>query len=333
MRDRMISEIVNAISFFIDDTCCLRKAKERIESVVSNYTVSALEGALIPYDEAGRNLVASYIVSRKIQGCKKSTLEQYSRALLHFITHINKSVLNVDAIDIRVYLFNYQKERGSSERYLSFIRTVICSFYTWLASEEYIVKNPAIKIPPIKYEKKHKKAMTQLDLEKVRSVIRSKKEMAVVELLYSTGCRVSELAALNKSDINFETKEVSLFGKGEKYRTSYLNAKAEVAVKEYLATREDSNTALIVSDRKPNGRMHKAGIERIIREIESRVPDLTTHITPHVFRHTTATVALSRGMDISDVSKLLGHSNIDTTMEYITRNNESIREKHKNCII
>lgn len=333
MRDRMISEIVSAISFFIDDTCCLRKAKERIEGIVSKYVVSTSEGALIKYDEAGRNLVASYIVARKIQGCKKSTLEQYSRALMHFVTHIDKSVVNVDAIDIRVYLYNYQKERNSSERYLSFIRTVICSFYTWLASEEYIVKNPAIKIPPIKYEKKHKKAMTQLDLEKVRSVIKSKKEMAIVELLYSTGCRVSELAALNKCDINFETKEVSLFGKGEKYRTSYLNAKAEVAVKEYLATREDSNTALIVSDRKPNDRMHKAGIERIIREIESRIPDLTTHITPHVFRHTTATVALSRGMDISDVSKLLGHSNVDTTMEYITRNNESIHEKHKNCII
>lgn len=333
MRDRMISEIVSAISFFIDDTHCLRKAKERIEGIVSKYTVSASEGALIKYDEAGRNLVASYIVARKIQGCKKSTLEQYSRALMHFVTHINKSVVNVDAIDIRVYLYNYQKERNSSERYLSFIRTVICSFYTWLASEEYIVKNPAIKIPPIKYEKKHKKAMTQLDLEKVRSVIKSKKEMAIVELLYSTGCRVSELAALNKCDINFETKEVSLFGKGEKYRTSYLNAKAEVAVREYLATREDSNTALIVSDRKPNDRMHKAGIERVIREIESRIPDLTTHITPHVFRHTTATVALSRGMDISDVSKLLGHSNVDTTMEYITRNSESIHEKHKNCII
>ena len=333
MRDRMISEIVSAISFFIDDTCCLRKAKERIEGIVSKYVVSTPEGALIKYDETGRNLVASYIVARKIQGCKKSTLEQYSRALMHFITHIDKSVVNVDAIDIRVYLYNYQKERNSSERYLSFIRTVICSFYTWLASEEYIVKNPAIKIPPIKYEKKHKKAMTQLDLEKVRSVIKSKKEMAIVELLYSTGCRVSELAALNKCDLNFETKEVSLFGKGEKYRTSYLNAKAEVAVKEYLATREDSNTALIVSDRKPNDRMHKAGIERIIREIESRIPDLTTHITPHVFRHTTATVALSRGMDISDVSKLLGHSNVDTTMEYITRNNESIHEKHKNCII
>ena len=160
MRDRMISEIVNAISFFIEDPCCLRKAKERIEGIVSRYVVSASEGALIQYDEAGRNLVASYIVSRKIQGCKKSTLEQYSRTLMHFITHINKSVLNDDAIDIRVYLFNYQKERGSSERYLSFIRTVICSFYTWLASEEYIVKNPAIKIPPIKYERKHKKAMT-----------------------------------------------------------------------------------------------------------------------------------------------------------------------------
>ena len=159
MRDRMTSEIINAISFYIDDTQLLKKAKDKIEGIVSKYSVSAIEGALIPYDEAGKNLIASYIVARKIQGCKKSTLEQYTRTLMHFVTHIDKSVVKADAIDIRVYLFNYQKEHNSSERYLSFIRTVICSFYTWLASEEYIVKNPAIKIPPIKYERKHKKAM------------------------------------------------------------------------------------------------------------------------------------------------------------------------------
>ena len=175
--------------------------------------------------------------------------------------------------------------------------------------------------------------MSQLDLEKIRLSCETKRERAIVEMLYSTGCRVSELEHLNISDVNFETKEVVLFGKGNKHRTSYLNAKAEVALKDYLEDRKDVNQALFVYDRKPYERLKKSGIELIIRKIMQRTDGLTTHVTPHVFRHTTATMAIDRGMNVVDVSRLLGHSRIETTMEYITDNSESVKNNHKTYII
>ena len=154
-----------------------------------------------------------------------------------------------------------------------------------------------------------------------------------MEVLYSTGCRVTELERLNISDVNFETKEVYLFGKGDKHRTSYLNAKAEVALKDYLDERTDDNPALFVYDRKPHGRLKKSGIEFLIRKMMKRTSGVTTHVTPHVFRHTTATTALDRGMSIVDVSRLLGHRRLDTTMEYITANSNSVKSNHQNYVI
>ena len=194
-------------------------------------------------------------------------------------------------------------------------------------------KNPAITISPIKYERKHKRAMSQLDLEKVRAACETKRERAIIEVLYSTGCRVTELERLNISDVNFETKEVVLFGKGSKHRTSYLNAKAEVTLKEYLNERIDSNPALFVYERKPYDRLKKSGIELLVKRIMERTSDVTTHVTPHVFRHTTATTALDRGMSVVDVSRLLGHRKVETTMEYITTNSDSVKTNHKNCVI
>ena len=175
--------------------------------------------------------------------------------------------------------------------------------------------------------------MSQLDLEKVRLACETKREKAIVEMLYSTGCRVTELERLNISDVNFETKEVTLFGKGDKHRTSYLNAKAEVALKDYLSTRNDGNAALFVYERKPYERLKKSGIELIIRKIMERTSGVATHVTPHVFRHTTATTALDRGMSVVDVSRLLGHRRLDTTMEYITTKSDSVKGNHRNCVI
>ena len=212
-------------------------------------------------------------------------------------------------------------------------RTIICSYFGWMASEEYIIRNPAINIQPIKYERKHKKPMSQLELENVRLACKTKREKAIVEVLYSTGCRVTELERLNISDVNFETKEIVLFGKGDKHRISYLNAKAEVSLKDYLNERTDSNPALFVYDRKPYSRFKKSGIELMIRKIVERTSGVTTHVTPHIFRHTTATTAIDRGMSIVDVSKLLGHTRIETTMEYITTNSDSVKNNHHNCVI
>ena len=144
--------------------------------------------------------------------------------------------------------------------------------------------------------------------------------------------RVTELERLNISDVNFDTKEVTLFGKGNKHRISYLNAKAEVSLKEYLDERKDSNVALFVYDRKPYHRLKKSGIELIIKNITSRNSDIKTHVTPHIFRHTVTSDAINRGMDIVNVSKFLGHKKIETTMEYITTDLKSIKDSHNKFV-
>ncbi|MCI7322377.1 MAG: tyrosine-type recombinase/integrase, partial [Lachnospiraceae bacterium] len=287
----------------------------------------------IPYGSDIPETVEIYIVAKKISGLSEKTLYLYLMVLKDFFHTVCKKPEKVTASDIRLYLYQYQKVHGTSNRTLDCRRTIICSYFNWMASEEYIIRNPAINIQPIKYERRHKRAMSQLDLEKVRLECKTKREKAIVEMLYSTGCRVTELERLNISDIDFETKEVMLFGKGSKHRTSYLNAKAEVALKDYLNTRSDSNPALFVYERQPYGRLKKSGIEFVIRKIMQRTSGVSSHVTPHTFRHTTATTALDRGMNIVDVSKLLGHSKVETTMEYITTNSDSIKSNHKICVI
>ena len=230
-------------------------------------------------------------------------------------------------------MYKYQKEHGISNRTLDCRRTIICSYFGWMASEEYLDKNPAINVAPIKYTRRRKKPMTQMDLEKMRQACETTREKAIVEMLYSTGCRVTELERLNISDVNFEEKEVYLFGKGDQYRTSFLTAKAEVVLKEYLQERTDNNSALFVSERKPYARLKKPGIELIIKKIEKRISNISTHITPHIFRHTTATLALRRGMTLVQVSEVLGHKRIETTMEYIENDKKLLKDKHLNCIM
>lgn len=331
MRENLKNDLLVMLDKNVDSET-LRKIEPQIELILSNYEIEKRKTEIIPYDSDIPETVKAYIVSKKIAGLADSTLNLYLMILKDFFRTIQKNPENISANDIRIYLYKYQKENGISNRTLDCRRTAICSYFNWMAAEEYICKNPAVNITPIKYEKKHKKAMSQLDLEKIRSACNTKREKAIVEMLYSTGCRVTELERLNISDVNFETKEIILFGKGSKHRTSYLNAKAEVALKEYLKERTDSNPALIVYDRKPYGRLKKSGIETIIKKIMLRTPDVTTHVTPHIFRHTTATTALDRGMNIVDVSRLLGHKRLDTTMEYITANSYSVKQDHQNYV-
>ena len=304
-----------------------------LDTVANNYDISKKETAVVAYEQEIPETVEIYIVTKKIAGLSETSLYLYLMVLKDFFYTVRKQPEKVTANDIRIYLYQYQKVHGISNRTLDCRRTIICSYFNWMASEEYIDRNPAINIQPIKYERKHKKAMSQLDLEKVRLACETKREKAVVEMLYSTGCRVTELERLNISDVNFETKEVVLFGKGNKHRISYLNAKAEVALKDYLSERTDDNKALFVYERNPHARLKKSGIEDMIRKIMDRTPDVTTHVTPHIFRHTTATAALDRGMNVVDVSRLLGHRRVETTMEYITTNSDSVKNNHHNCVI
>lgn len=332
MREQLKNDVLMMLDNYVG-VHDLREIEIKIEMILSNYEIEKRKTDIVPYTPKLPETVEIFIVSKKIAGLSEKTLYLYLIVLTDFFRTINKDPEKITANDIRIYLYQYQKEHGVSNRTLDGRRTIICSYFNWMASEEYICKNPAINIQPIKYERRHKRAMSQLDLEKVRLACRTKREKAIVEMLYSTGCRVTELERLNISDINFETKEVTLFGKGSKHRTSYLNAKAEVALKDYLNSRTDDNPALFVYDRKPYGRLKKAGIEFMIRKMMERTSGVTTHVTPHIFRHTTATTALDRGMSIVDVSRLLGHTRVETTMEYITTNSDSVKNNHHNCIV
>lgn len=332
MREKLKNDLITMLDKYVD-VGTLQQIEPQLELILSNYEIEDRKTEIIPYGSDIPETVEIYMVTKKISGLSDKSLYLYGVVLTDFFRTIQKKPETVSANDIRVYLYLYQKNHKISNRTLDCRRTIICGYFNWMASEEYICKNPAINIPPIKYERKHKKAMTQLDLEKVRSACKTKREKAIVEMLYSTGCRVTELERLNISDVNFETKEVFLFGKGDKHRTSYLNAKAEVALKDYLNERSDENPALFVYDRKPHSRLKKSGIELIVKKILERTSDVSTHVTPHVFRHTTATTALDRGMNIVDVSKLLGHRKVETTMEYITTNSESVKNDHHNYIV
>lgn len=332
MRDKLKNEILLLLSLQLQ-TEELKEIDLQLDMILSNYEIESRKTELIPYGSDIPKTVGIYIVSKKIAGLSDKSLYLYKIVLEDFFRTVRKSPEKVTANDIRIFLYQYQKEHEISNRTLDSKRTIICGYFNWLASEEYIMKNPALNILPIKYERKHKRAMTQMDLEKIRLSCETTREKAIVEVLYSTGCRVTELERLDISDVNFETKEVTLFGKGSKHRTSYLNAKAEVALKAYLNERTDHNQALFVCEREPHDRLKKSGIEAMIRKLMDRTPEVTTHVTPHIFRHTTATTALNRGMSVVDVSRLLGHRKLETTMEYITANSESVKENHKSCVV
>ena len=332
MREKLKNDLLLSLDKYVD-VDVLRKISPQIEMILSNYEIEGRKTEIIPYGSIIPETVKIYIVAKKISGMSDKSLYLYQMVLKDFFRTVQKKPEMVTANDIRVYLYQYQKVHGISNRTLDCKRTIICNYFNWMAAEDYIHKSPAINIEQIKYERIHKKAMSDLDLEKVRLACDTKREKAIVEVLYSTGCRVTELERLNISDVNFETKEVILFGKGDKHRISYLNAKAVVSLKDYLATRTDNNPALFVYERKPHDRLKKPGIEDIIRKIMKRTTGVTTHVTPHIFRHTTATMALERGMDIVKVSRILGHERIETTMEYITTDSGSIKNSHKNCVM
>ena len=248
MKERLKNDLLLLLNQYLDSNT-LRIVDTKIDMVLSNYEIEEPHTQLVPYEYKVPETIQIYIVTKKISGLSDKSLYLYNIVLNDFFQTIQKSNDKVTANDIRIYLYKYQKDHNISNRTLDCRRTIICSYFGWLASEEYIFKNPAINITPIKYERKHKKPMSQLDLEKVRNACETNREKAIVEMLYSTGCRVSELEHLNISDVNFETKEVMLFGKGNKHRVSYLNAKAEISLRNYLKERIDNDDALFVYDK------------------------------------------------------------------------------------
>lgn len=320
-----------ADSFSADDLATITKS---LDIAAYSYDIMKKETSITVYNSEMPELVKTYLVCKKIEGLAEGTLYNYGRCLKIFFQELQKTPEQVTTNDIRIFLYRYQEQRGVTNRTLDKCRENISHFYEWACDEEYLEKNPARNVKPIKFEVKPRQALSQIELEYIRKACGTLKEKAIIEVLYSTGCRVSELAHLKKTDIDWNDKSVHLFGKGNKHRTSFLNAKAEVAIKEYLASRTDGNESLFVSDRKPYNPIKKEALEKIVRNISRRAGEkVDKKVTPHVLRHTTATTAIRNGMPVEDIRELLGHSRIDTTMIYAKTSLANVQAGHKKYIV
>lgn len=305
-----------------------------LDGVASRYKIEREETELVPYNGEVSPLVKIYLACKKVEGLSEGTLYNYGHFLYLFFSAVRKPPAKVTANEIRVYLYKYQEQHQVSNRTLDKYREYISRFFQWAYEEGYIESNPAKIVRTIKYESKPRQALEQIELEYVRSACRDVRERAIIEFLYSTGCRVSELTEAKKSDVDWHTRSVHLFGKGKKHRTSFLNAKAEITLREYLDSRDDDSEYLFVSKRSPHDRMHKEGVEKILRNIAKRLPSaINKSLTPHVLRHTTATTALRNGMPIEEISKMLGHTKLDTTMIYAQTSTDAVQTSHRKYVI
>ena len=331
MREHFVNEFMAVLSNKLTEDA-LSIVYQSLTLFVSNYEISERNTEVVPYKGYLPECYETYFVTRKIEGMSMKSLELYNLVLKDFFFKLNKEISKISTNDIRVYLYKNQQERNLSNSTLDTKRTIIHAFFEWAANEGYIGSNPCRNIKPIKYERPKRKPLTGIELEKVRNACDNLKDKALLELFYSTGCRVTEMERLDISDIDFQTKEVLLFGKGDKHRISYLNAKAEIAIKNYLDSRNDNEEALFVSDRKPYGRLKKPAIEKRIRVLGEK-SGIGRRLYPHLIRHTTATDGLDRGMPVEEVQQILGHVNISTTMIYAEVSRANVKNNHRKCIV
>lgn len=271
-------------------------------------------------------LLKKFVDSKKVDGCSNKTIKYYSMTLTNYIKKIRKSVLDMNSENIKEYLLEYQENNNCSNVSLDNIRRNISSFYSWLVDYDYLGNNPMSKIGKIKSKKRVKDLITDEDIECLRDAANTR-DLAIIDLLYSSGIRVGELVNLNKEDLDLEKRECKVFGKGKKERIVYIDAKTKIHIKSYLNKRNDDNPALFVSLNKPNERLNISGVEILLRKLGNKV--LNKRIYPHKFRRSMATRAIGKGMQIEQVQVLLGHSKIETTLCYAQVDQENVSIAHK----
>ena len=271
-----------------------------------------------------------FLDAKKIEGCSERTLQYYQVTVERLFKSIKTPVRKQTTEEIRKYLSDYQKINNCSKVTVDNIRRNISSFFSWLEEEDYILKSPMRRIHKIKTKQQVKEIISDEVIEKLRDNCSCARDLAMIDLLYSTGVRVGELVNLDISDIDFEARECIVFGKGDKERKVYFDAKAKLHLLNYLSTRNDTNPALFVTLDSPHSRLKISGVEIRIRQLGRKLN--LTKIHPHKFRRTMATRAIDKGMPIEQVQKILGHSQIDTTMQYAIVNQVNVKTTHQKFI-
>lgn len=274
--------------------------------------------------------VTAFIAAKRIEGCSEKTLSYYQKTIDTMTVTIGKPPQRITTDDIRQYLTTYQMQRKSSKVTIDNIRRILASFYSWLEDEDYIVKSPVRRIHKVKSAKVIKETYTDEALEQMRDDCSSTRDLAIIDLLASSGMRVGELVALNRDDINFNERECVVFGKGSKERLVYFDARTKIHLRNYLDSRTDDNPALFVTLRYPHNRLQIGGVEMRLRQLGRMLSIPKVH--PHKFRRTLATSAIDKGMPIEQVQQLLGHQKIDTTMHYAMVKQQNVKLAHRKYI-
>ena len=316
----------------------IEKIEQKMFPHLDNATQQLLHATLLeclssedkPKEEDPFSLVKLFLAAKRVEGCSDKTVKYYDSTIRNVLTAISKDVKQVQTDDLRIYLDDYQSKSGASKVTIDNIRRILSSFFAWLENEDYIVKSPMRRIHKVKTCKTVKETYSDEALELMRDNSECKRDLAIIDMLASTGMRVGELVKLNRSDIDFEGRECVVVGKGNKQRKVYFDARTKIHLQNYLDSRTDKNEALFVSLQKPYNRLLISGVEIRLRELGKKLDLNKVH--PHKFRRTLATMAIDKGMPIEQVQQLLGHQSVDTTLQYAMVNQNNVKRSHQKYI-
>lgn len=316
--------IMQRVCTFLDGDQ-LEQLENVLDIVMYNFNINVKKNEIIVYDNSNENTLKKFIATKRLEGLSDDTLEQYYRTVNNMFKELEKPLKDIKTDDIRYYLSLYQEKRKVSKVTLNNTRRYLSTFFNWCTDEDIINKNPMRRIKAIKQQKTVKEPFSEIEMEQIRNSADSIRNRALIEFLYSTGCRVSEVSKVEIDDIDFVHNSLLVVGKGNKQREVYISDKAMYWIKKYLNIRGDSSTSLFIGKkRRP---LKKAGIEAIVKKIGKIAEVKNVH--PHRFRRTMATNLINKGMPVQEVQQILGHEKIDTTMIYCKIDKSHVQNSHK----
>lgn len=330
MNDQLITDIEQAMLPFLDNAQT-KQLHDVLNHFLWNKTISD-EAAEMPRENVSQNseFLDIFLSSKRVEGCSEKTLRYYKATISRLFSGAQQSVTHITTDDLRRYLADYQQINNCSKTNIDNIRRILSSFFSWLEDENYILKSPVRRIHKIRTNKTVKETYSDEALEMMRDGCHNLRDLALVDLLASSGMRVGELVKLNIADIDFENRECIVFGKGNKERPVYFDARTKIHLRNYINGRTDDNPALFVSLLKPFDRLEISGVEIRMRQLGRQLGLEKVH--PHKFRRTLATRAIDKGMPIEQVQRLLGHAKIDTTMQYAMVSQNNVKLSHRKYI-
>lgn len=318
MKNQKITEIEQHMLPYLDNS-----QMEHLHEILQFYLQ---ENPMDAEQEKPVDLVETFLAAKRVEGCSAKTVRYYDSTIRNVISAVGKDVKQISTDDIRMYLDKYQTESSVSKVTIDNIRRILSSFFAWLESEDYIIKNPIKRIHKVKTGKTVKETYSDEALELMRDNCECPRDLALIDILASTGMRVGELVNLDRTDIDFQNRECIVLGKGNKQRIVYFDARTKIHLQNYLNSRTDDNAALFVSLQKPFERLQISGVEIRLRELGRKLNIDKVH--PHKFRRTLATMAIDKGMPIEQVQQLLGHQSVDTTLQYAMVNQNNVKLSH-----